>query len=190
MNTTCLCVHKSQRFHLYFLTTAVTTRATLSSFFGLIGSYFGFAGMRATSSSLFLKYFMVHAPSTSAMTISPLFGVRPLSTRTMSPGRMPAPDMESPETFSRKVVSGFCMRRSSRERVSATDSSAGLGNPASTVPSILTVDAMEPGMSLPFVSRSRTFNFSSLLMSLKTAFFDRRPAISPISEKLGILPCR
>src|SRR3989304_7701955 len=120
------------------------------------------------------------------MTISPLLGTCPLSTITMSPGRMPAPDMESPDTLSRKVASRFWMRSSSRDRVSTSSSSAGLGNPASTVPRTRTEDAIDTGMSLPFLSRSRTLSCSSLLMSLETAFFERRPAISPISEKHGL----
>ena len=63
---------------------------------------------------------------------------------------MPAPDMELPETFNMKEASRFFMRNLSRDRVSANSSSAGLGNPASTVPRIFKECAIEPGMSLPF----------------------------------------
>src|SRR4030067_3716337 len=72
--------------YLYFLTTAVTTPAILSSLFGLIVLYFGFAGTSAVISPRLRRYFMVHSPSTSAITISPLFGTCDLSHIAISPG--------------------------------------------------------------------------------------------------------
>ena len=68
------------------------------------------------------------------MTISPLFGLRPLLTMTISSGRIPASIMESPDTFRRKDAVLSFMSISSREMVSASSSSAGLGKPASTDP--------------------------------------------------------
>ncbi len=124
---------------------------------------------------------MVHSPSTWAITMSPLFGAWPLSTITMSPGMMPAPVMESPATFRRKVASRFWIRKSSSERVSTSSSSAGEGKPASTVPRTFTARPRERGTSLPVRSRARTFISSSRAMSLKTAFLDRRPVSPAIS---------
>jgi hypothetical protein len=70
--------------------------------------------------------------------------------------------------------------------VSASSSSAGLGNPASTVPSILTGSFIEPGISLPFLSLLITPMVSSLPTTLCTELFELSLNISPISEKLGI----
>src|SRR5512142_407734 len=138
----------------YFRTTAVTTPAIRSSCCGLMGLYFGFAGTRYDASPLFFRNFMVHSPSTSAITMSPLFAVWPRSTMTRSPGRMPAPVMESPETLSRKEASGFVTRNSSRERVSLSSSSAGLGNPASTRPRTRYPRGPAAGAALPLFSPS------------------------------------
>ena len=172
--------------YLYFRTTPATTPPTLSSFLGLIGLYFGSAGVSETLSPRFFRYFIVHCPSTSAITISPDLGVRLLSTTTMSPGRMPASDMESPDTLRRKVACGFWIRNWSRDMVSASSSSAGIGKPASTVPSTLSGEAIDFGISFPFLSLSSTSICSSLLTNLETLLFDRKPTRSPISEKLGM----
>ena len=51
------------------------------------------------------KNFMVHSRSIWAMTISPSRGSAPRSTRSISPGKMPAPFMDSPLTLRMYVAS-------------------------------------------------------------------------------------
>ena len=122
------------------------------------------------------------------MTISPLTGFRLLSTITMSPGRIPASFRESPVTLRRNVASLFWIKRSSREMVSISSSSAGDGNPASIVPNTFVCCFMDRGISLPLWSLFSNPVFSSLLTILNTEFLDLSLNNCPISEKLGILP--
>jgi hypothetical protein len=54
----------------------------------------------------------------------------------------------------------------------------------------LTGDFMDPGISLPFPSLLTTPMPSSLLTTLCTELLELRLNSSPISEKLGMRPCR
>ena len=111
----------------YLRTTAVTT-ATFSS--SSAQSAYS-AGWRAPGeeSPRLRRYFMVHSPSTSAMTISPTRGAFVRSTITRSPSRIPASIIESPLTLRIYEASLFSMRYSSRLIVSINSSSAGRGSP-------------------------------------------------------------
>src|SRR5271157_5940953 len=159
----------------YFLITAATTPPMRSSDFGLMVLYFGLAASRMMFLPSFRKYFIVHSPSTSAITISPVRGSRPFSTMTRSPAMMPAPVMESPLTVRRKEEPGRVIRYSSKEMTSRSSSSAGEGKPAVTSPTMGRARDRRVGLKYPRASFSSNPLARSLFTQKWTTLLDFTP---------------
>lgn len=170
----------------YFRITAVTTPPILSSVLGLMMGYLGLAASRNIWPLLFLKYFMVHSPSTSAITTSPLLGCLPFSTMTRSPSTIPSSIMESPLTFRRKDESGFVIRYSSMDIMSQSTSSSGDGKPAWTDPTRGMANELCLNFRWPLSSFSRISAQMSLLIQKLTTLLDLTPRRPTISAKEGI----
>jgi len=148
-----------------------------------MGGYFGLADSSTTAPPFArVKYFIVHSPSTWATTTSPVFGSRPRSTMTRSPGMIPSPVMESPLTRSRKDASGFVTRYSSSETRSRRSSPGGVGNPACTAPTSGRAKPRRTGRRSPLRSCSRMPSLRSLRIQKWTTLFERTPSRGIISE--------
>lgn len=125
----------------------------------------------------------------------PFFGDLPRSIITMSPGRIPASTMESPETRNMKQLARRPIIQSSRVTVSE-DSSAPVGNPACTVPrrgidifpEIPSSDDghFVPGRRRPVVSFSMNFSVRSFFMTRCAALGELNPRIFASSRTLGM----